>query len=189
MAGETSGLVIFSPRSVYEEIHGPAGSRIWRPGYLAALVEKHIPVWVITPISHAAGSIPEHEIVLCNPDVEGPLELHLMPFMASIFCPSNVELRRQAEKEGLFHGKDDHWWINYKSDKSFEIDEEGFQDSVEKYPSGRLLELSVKLIADNCRITSIYQPYSTLNQNGVNWMRSNGIDVDNFVYKPAGSEN
>jgi len=89
MAGETTGLVIFSPRSVFEEIHGPAYSRLWRPGYLAALVEKHVPLWVITPIAHAAKSQPEHEIILCNPDLSGPLEMNLMPFMASIFTQSN----------------------------------------------------------------------------------------------------
>ena len=89
MAGETTGLVIFSPRSVFEEIHGPAYSRLWRPGYLAALVEKHVPLWVITPIAHAAKSQPEHEIILCNPDLSGTLEMNLMPFMASIFTQSN----------------------------------------------------------------------------------------------------
>ena len=41
MAGETTGLVIFSHRSVFEEIHGPAYSRLWRPGYLAAA----LPYW------------------------------------------------------------------------------------------------------------------------------------------------
>ena len=96
MAGETTGLVIFSPRSIFEEIHGPAHSRLWRPGYLAALVEKHVPLWVITPISHAATSLPEHEIIMCNPDLGGPLEMNLMPFIASIFSQNNLQLRSSS---------------------------------------------------------------------------------------------
>ena len=101
MAGETTGLVIFSHRSVFEEIHEPAYSRLQRPGYLAALAENHVRLWMITPIAQAAKSYPEHEHIQCNPDLGGPLEMNLIPFMASIASQNNIELKLKAEIEGL----------------------------------------------------------------------------------------
>jgi hypothetical protein len=195
MAGETTGLVIFSHRSVFEEIHGPAYSRLWRPGYLAALVEKHAPIWVVTPIAHAAKSHPEHEIIVCNPDLSGPLEMNLMPFMASLFSQNNSELRLRAEKEGLKHSKQETWWINGKSINQgieVEMDENGevidrFEEIEFIHPSSMIYEMCIPLIAKNCRVTSVRYPGSALlTSDGVAWMRSEGIDVDDFVYKSAG---
>jgi len=40
MAGEATGLAIFAMRSVFEEIRGPASSRLWRPGFCCTLIEK-----------------------------------------------------------------------------------------------------------------------------------------------------
>jgi len=195
MAGETTGLVIFSPRSIFEEIHGPAHSRLWRPGYLAALVEKHVPVWVITPIAHAAKSNPEHEIIMCNPDLSGPLEINLMPFMASLFSQNNLELKMKAESEGLKKNENGIWWINGKAlsyGVSEEFDSNGeVTDRIEDidfiYPSSKIYEMSIPLVANNCRVTSVRYPSSALlSSDGVTWMRSQGIDVDDFVYKSAG---
>ena len=195
MAGETTGLVIFSNRSVFEEIHGPAYSRLWRPGYLAALVEKHVPVWVITPIAHAAKSHPEHEIIMCNPDLGGPLEMNLMPFMASIFSQNNLDLRLKAENEGLKNLEGGTWWINGKSVNhgiEEELDEYGeVVDRIEEiefiFPSSKIYEMSVPLVADACRVTSVRYPGSALlASDGVSWMRAQGIDVDEFVYRTAG---
>jgi hypothetical protein len=195
MAGETTGLVVFSPRSVFEEIHGPAYSRLWRPGYLAALVEKHVPIWVVTPIAHAAKSLPVHEIILCNPDLGGPLEMNLMPFMASIFSQNNSELKKQAENEKLKKSEAGKWWINGKTVSygiEEELDENGVVlDRIENvefvYPSSKIYEMSTPLVADACRVTSIRYPGSALlSSDGISWMRSQGIDVDEFLYKTAG---
>jgi len=195
MAGETTGLVIFSHRSVFEEIHGPAFSRLWRPGYLAALVEKHVPLWVITPIAHAAKSHPEHEIIMCNPDLGGPLEMNLMPFMASIFSQNNLDLRLKAENEGLKNLEGGTWWINGKSVNhgvEEELDENGeVEDRIEEidfiFPSSKIYEMSIPLVANTCRVTSIRYPGSALlASDGVSWMRAQGVDVDEFVYKSAG---
>ena len=195
MAGETTGLVIFSPRSVYEEIHGPAYSRLWRPGFLAALVEKHAPLWVITPIAHAARSQPKHEIIMCNPDLGGPFEMNLMPFMASIFSQDNLELQRKAENEGVKHIKNGMWWINGKS-VSYGVEEEldangAVLDRIEEiehiHPSSKVYEMSIPIVANNCRVTTIRYPGSLLmTVDGVAWMRAHGIDVDEFLYKSAG---
>jgi hypothetical protein len=195
MAGETTGLVIFSHRSVFEEIHGPAYSRLWRPGYLAALVEKHVPLWVITPIAHAAKSHPEHEIIMCNPDLGGPLEMNLMPFMASIFSQNNLDLRLKAENEGLKNLEGGTWWINGKSVNhgvEEELDENGeVVDRIEEidfiFPSSKIYEMSIPLVANTCRITSIRYPGSALlASDGVSWMRAQGMDVDEFAHKSAG---
>lgn len=195
MAGETTGLVIFSHRSVFEEIHGPAYSRLWRPGYLAALVEKHVPLWVVTPIAHAAKSHPEHEIILCNPDLGGPLEMNLFPFMASLFSQNDSELRMKAENEGVMNSEGGVWWVNGKS-VSHGIEEEladdgQVMDRVEDldfvHPSSKIYEMSIPLIAKTCRVTSVRYPGSALMaSDGVSWMRAQGIDVDEFAYKTGG---
>ena len=195
MAGETTGLVIFSHRSVFEEIHGPAYSRLWRPGYLAAFVEKHVPLWVITPIAHAAKSLPEHEIIMCNPDLGGPLEMNLMPFMASVFSQNNLPLKKKAESEGLKNNEHGTWWINGKSISygvEEEVDDNGeVIDRVEDldfiFPSSKIYETCIQLVADACRVTSIRYPGSALlSSDGVTWMRAQGIDVDEFVFRSAG---
>ncbi len=195
MAGETTGLVIFSHRSVFEEIHGPAYSRLWRPGYLAALVEKHVSLWVVTPIAHAAKSHPEHEIILCNPDLGGPLEMNLFPFMASLFSQNDSELRLKAENEGVMNSEGGVWWINGKSVShgiEEELDDDGqVMDRVEDldfvHPSSKIYEMSIPLIAKTCRVTSVRYPGSALMaSDGVSWMRAQGIDVDEFAYKSAG---
>ncbi len=195
MAGETTGLVIFSHRSVFEEIHGPAYSRLWRPGYLAALVEKHVPLWVVTPIAHAARSHPAHEIIMCNPDLGGPLEMNLMPFMASIFAQNSLALKEKADSEGLINNDTGTWWINGKSISygvEEELDESGeVIDRVEDIdficPSSKIYEISIPIVAAACRVTSVRYPGSALlSSDGVSWMRSQGIDVDEFTYKSAG---
>ena len=162
---------------------------------MAALVEKHVPLWVITPIAHAAKSHPEHEIIMCNPDLGGPLEMNLMPFMASIFSQNNVELKQKAENEGLKMNEGGTWWINGKS-VSYGIEEElddngEVVDRVEDlnfiFPSSKIYEMSIPLVADTCRVTSVRYPGSALlSTDGVTWMRAQGIDVDEFAYKSAG---
>jgi hypothetical protein len=195
MAGETTGLIIFSPRSVFEQIHGPAYSRLWRPGYLAALIEKHVPMWVITPIAHAAKSPPEHEIIICNPDLGGPLEMNLMPFMASMFSQNNLDLKKKAVSEGLLKNENGTWWINSKSVSygiEDDVDDDGeVVDRIEDleiiYPSGKIYEMSTLLVAERCRVTVVRFPDSLLmSADGVSWMRMQGIDVDEFSYKSAG---
>lgn len=187
MAGETTALVIFSMRSVHEELRGPVDSRLWRPGFLAALVEKHVNLWVITPISHGAKSIPLHQIVSCDPNLFGPLELSLMPFMASIFSQENVQLKAQAEKEGLIHANKGAWWINGKTNEQESLEEFENKDGGFTYPSSKLYEMSLPIVAKECRVTRIPYPHSALlRHDGVPWMRSIGIDVDEFTYKTAG---
>jgi hypothetical protein len=188
MAGEATGLVIFAMRSVIEEIRGPASSRLWRPGFCCTLIEKHLPMWVITPIGYAAHDEPKHLVVVCNENIEGPLEMDLMPTMASIFDPSNAQLKAQADREGLIHSSGSNWWIapvtKYLGvDNEYEGEEviERYEEIQTDYPSGKLYEMSFKVIADRCRVTSMKLPDSSLNQNNsILWMRSLGIDVDEF---------
>ena len=188
MAGEATGLAIFAMRSVFEEIRGPASSRLWRPGFCCTLIEKHVPMWVITPIGYAAHDEPKHLVVVCNENIEGPLEIDLMPTMASIFDPSNSQLKTQADREGLIHSRGSNWWIapvtrHFGVNEEYDGEEviERYEEIQTDYPSGKLYEMSFKVVADRCRVTSVKLPDSSLNQsNSVLWMRSLGIDVDDF---------
>ena len=178
----------FCVKVVFEEIRGPASSRLWRPGFCCTLIEKHLPMWVITPIGYAAHDEPKHLVVVCNENIEGPLEMDLMPTMASIFDPSNAQLKAQADREGLIHSSGSNWWIapvtKYLGvDNEYEGEEviERYEEIQTDYPSGKLYEMSFKVIADRCRVTSMKLPDSSLNQNNsILWMRSLGIDVDEF---------
>lgn len=188
MAGEATGLAIFAMRSVLEEIRGPASSRLWRPGFCCTLIEKHVPMWVITPIGYAAHDEPKHLVVVCNENIEGPFEMDLMPTMASIFDPSNSQLKSQADREGLVHSNGSNWWIapvtrHLEVNEEYDGEEviERYEEIQTDYPSGKLYEMSFKIIAERCRVTSMKLPDSSLNQNNsVLWMRSLGIDVDEF---------
>ena len=188
MAGEATGLAIFAVRSVFEEIRSPASSRLWRPGFCCTLIEKHVPMWVITPIGYAAHEEPKHLVVVCNDNISGPLEMDLMPTMASIFDQNNSQLRSQAEREGLVHSKGSNWWIapvtrHLGVSEEYEGEEviERYEEIETDYPSGKLYELSFNLVAEKCRVTSMKLPDSSLNQsNSVLWMRSLGIDVDEY---------
>jgi hypothetical protein len=188
VAGETTAALIFAPRTIFGELHGEVGGRIWRPGFAAFLVEKHVPLWIVTPVSHASNSIPAHTIISCNPALNGPLEMNLMPFMASIFS-NDLDLKEQAIFEGVLKEEKATWWISdheVNQETVEEFDNEGvLEDRVEYsetvFPSGKIYEMSFK-IAPNClRVSTMIYPDSYLNSNdGVIWMRSLGIDVDVF---------
>ena len=195
MPSEATAIITFSPRSVLEDLKGPAGSRLWRPGFLAVLLEKHIPVWVVTPIGYESNSIPRKKIVTCNQNIKGPIEMNLFPLIASLYGQNNEELKAQAAHEDLITERNGRWWISekLKNKKTIEIRDKNGEivDRLEKtktiYPSGRIYEMSFKAVANTCRVAVIRYPDSHLYQNdGVIWMRTIGVDVDEFVYKTAG---
>ena len=195
MAGEATAFVTFSPRSVFEELKGPVGSRLWRPGHLAVLIEKHVPTWVVTPIGYESNSIPRKKVVTCNPDIKGPIEMNLFPLIASLYDQSNKKLKEQALFEEVITERNGRWWISEKK-KGKEILEikdrkgailERLEKSETTFPSGKIYEMSFKSVANHCRVTMMRYPDSYLNQSdGVFWMRSLGVDIDEFVYKSAG---
>ena len=55
------------------------------------------------------------------------------------------------------------------------------------FPSSKIYEMSIPIVADACRVTSVRYPGSALlSSDGVTWMRAQGVDVDEFVYRSAG---
>jgi hypothetical protein len=189
MAGEATAACIFSMRSVYEELKGPVASRLWRPGYCAVLIEKHVPVWVVSGVGYAAGDLPKQIVVDCNEEISGSLSMDLMPVMASLFNQDNWELRTQAEREGVLVQVGNRWWINSKRQTGLireDIDESGeisdrYRDDSWVFPSGKIYEQSFELVAKTCRVLVIEFPGSSLGRsNSVLWMRTIGLDVDEF---------
>lgn len=188
MAGEATGVVIFSLRSAFEELRGAASSRLWRPGFCCTLIEKHVPVWVVTPIGFAAHSQPKHLVLPCNNDISGPLEMDLMPTMASIFDQENRDLQDQAKREEVIHFLDGTWWISPNTQRVFASIEEDFHQEGEGYlssettfPSGKLYAMSFDVVSKMCRVSVMRMPNSVLLQDdSIVWMRSIGIDVDEF---------
>lgn len=91
------------------ELGERAGSRLWRPGFLACLIEKALPTWVITPIGFARGSVPSR-IVLVSRGLSGrPAVADIVVVMAGLFGGSD-RLRELAIAKGLLHKKGRTWW-------------------------------------------------------------------------------
>ena len=67
-----------------------------------------------------------------------------------------------------------------------EFDENGeiterFQHTEDSFPSGKIYEQSFKIVADKCRISVMRYPMSLITEKNILWMRSQGIDVDDFT--------
>ena len=106
-----------------------------------------------------------------------------------------LKAMEQALHEKVITERTEKWWIaeQKRSKEIIEVKSKKGEvlDRLEKsetiYPSGKIYEMSFKSVANNCRVTVIRYPDSYLYQNdGVFWMRSMGVDVDEFVYKSAG---
>ena len=115
--------------------------------------------------------------------------MDLMPLMASLFDQGNQALKAQAEREDLLHTESGTWWINSKT-KNLELEEEfdengeiteRFQHTEDSFPSGKIYEQSFKIVADKCRISVMRYPMSLITEKNILWMRSQGIDVDDFT--------
>jgi hypothetical protein len=90
--------------------------------------------------------------------------------------------KSRAEREGLLHRDGLTWWINSKTKTDETLDDSDDQDGIETlYPSGKLYEMSFKLVADLCRVTVMRNPNSQLfSHDSVAWLRGLGTDVDEF---------
>ena len=63
---------------------------------------------------------------------------------------------------------------------------ERFQETFEDFPSGKLIEMSLKLLSENCRISLMRFPNSLISERDIIWMRGMGIDVDDFTLNQMG---
>ena len=181
MSGKATAAVTFSMRSAYEELHGPAGSRIWRPGYLACLIEKHLPVWVITPIGFAAGEEPSRLLVTSDGQGDRPAVADLVVVMAGLFG-GNDRLRQMALAEGLLHQRGSSWWVtpNVNLPSIDEWDDEEPEANV-VHASQELFFEASRVCAYLCRVTVMAYPQSIVSAQGsVAWLRGAGFDVDEF---------
>lgn len=188
MAGEATAMITFAVRSVYEELRGPAGSRLWRPGYTACLIEKHLPVWVVSPVGFAA-SPPRKWNFVSYPQGDRPIISDVVLMMAGLFGGSD-DLRRAARHEGLLRSRGRLWWVAPNADlpplDDFENEDEA--DAPPCLATPELVNLGVAEAARLCRVSAMIYPSSTLKaEDSVTWMRSAGLDVDEFVLAVAGT--
>ena len=102
-------------------------------------------------------------------------------------CPPLISgLTDQRGSRRMANGSS--WWIapvtrHLGVNEEYDGEEviQRYEEIQTDYPSGKLYEMSFKIIAERCRVTSMKLPDSSLNQNNsVLWMRSLGIDVDEF---------
>ena len=180
MAGEATATVTFSMRSLYEDRQGPAGSGVWRPGYLACLIEKHVPVWVITPVGFAAGEEPSRLLVTSQGEGDRPAVADLLVVMAGLFGGSEP-LRQLALAEGLLHQQGATWWAAPNVELP-SIDDHGDEaEPMVVHASDELFLEAARICADLCRVTVMAYPGSlVVAERSVSWLRGLGFDVDEF---------
>lgn len=188
MSGVATAMVTFAPRSVFEELHGPAASRLWRPGYLACLIEKHLPVWVISPIGFAAGGEPDHLVVVSHSLDGRPAIADVVVAMAGLFGGRH-ELQRLALTEGLLSQHGEHFVA--MPSVEMPIWDDGEDDESGEAPpivgSDALVAEAARIVSEKCRVTVTAYPDSIVaTEQSVHWLRAKGIDVDEFTYTPMG---
>lgn len=185
MAGETTGVVFISHRDIHPEIRGPALSRLWRLGYVATLIQKHEPIWVVSAAGHAAGQNPQQLILgTLNPD-RPAIEALVVAALGLFGLPT--EISDQAKSQGILHKHDDFHYVGSCIIPSLwdEDDEDwdGLGDIV-THPSEALVEKCVQYASSQMRLGIAALPNSILNkEKSVEWLRGQGFDVDEFVYQ------
>lgn len=182
MAGETTGVVLISHRDVFPEVRGPALSRLWRLGYVATLVEKHEPVWIVSAAGHAAGQRPQ-QLVLGRLNPERPIIEALVVASIGLFeLPK--EISDQAAYENVLQEREGVRYVasNYIP-RGTDDDEDGEESVIQ--PSTELIQKCIKLASVQMRLGVIALPKTSLVEQGsVSWLRAEGFDVDEFRYQP-----
>lgn len=181
MAGETTGVVLISFRDVFFEVRGPALSRLWRLGYVATLVEKHEPVWVVSAAGHAAGQSPQ-QLTLGRLNSGRPVIEALVVAATGLFeLPKDIA--DQAAYENVLHERDGIRYVASNFRPSGTDDEEGDESVLQ--PSTELIRKCVHLASVQIRLGVVALPETTLmGQGSVAWLRAEGFDVDEFRYQP-----
>lgn len=191
MAGEATAIVTFAHRSVFEELRGPAGSRLWRPGYVACLIEKYLPVWAVTPFGYAAGEETERVVIVSHGVSGRPAIADLLPVMAGLFGGSDL-FRSLAASEGVLrrNGRA-HLALPYAElpDATIEDGRGGYEFDDPIPISFELFDEVTRIVSDQCRATVAAFPDSLVAAEGsVSWLRGLGVDVDEFTLTAAGDQ-
>lgn len=167
MAGTTSAFVLVGEHSV-----GPFQSRNWRARHGIALIEKHRRVWMPTPVAHGV-----HEDVSYGPILFpyglSPAEELMIVVAACAVRPGEVldALADEGLAKPLALGPGNlTLWLD--------IDDERIDGLP---PSPQIIELAVEAVRDRARLGVVrLEPQSELGDDSVLWMRSQGLDVDDF---------
>lgn len=172
MAGTTSAFVLVGEHSV-----GPFESRTWRARHGIALIEKHRRVWMPTPVAHGM-----HDNVSYSP-ILFPLGLSAAEEAVIVVAACAVrsdEVLHALAGEGLAGpmslgpGKPT-MWVNIDDDR---IDGPP--------PSPHVVDVAVESVRDRARLGVVrMESQSELGNDAVLWMRSQGLDVDDFQLIPV----
>lgn len=182
MAGETTGVVLISHRDVFPEVRGPALSRLWRLGYVATLIEKHEPVWVVSSAGYAAGQSPRQLVLGRLKPGRPAIEALVVAAIGLFEFPKDIS--DQAAFENVLHEREGVRYVasNYQSHGT-DDDEDG--DETLFQPSSELIRKCVNLASGQMRLGVVAPPETTLVEQGsVTWLRAEGFDVDEFRYQP-----
>ena len=176
MAGTTSAFVLVGEHSV-----GPFGSRTWRARHGIALIEKQRRVWMPTPVAHGMHEAVSYGPILFPHGLRPAEELVIV--VAACAVRSDEILHALAGEElakPLVLGPGTATlWLNTDDDRI-----EG------PPPSQEVVDLAVATVRDRTRLGVVrMEDQSQLEDDSVLWMRSEGLDVDDFRLMPvAGGE-
>ena len=182
MAGETTGIVTISHRDIHSELRGAVGSRLWRLGYVAALIEKHEATWVVSAAGHGAGRNPS-QLVIARFDQNRPVIEALIVGALGLFgLPPKVA--SLAAYEDVLH---EQQGIRYIAPRTVVTGIESGEEIPQiRQASEGLNMVCVEEAAKVMRLGVAALPSSLLiSQASVRWLRGYGFDVDEFAYRPG----
>ena len=173
MAGTTSAFVLVGEHSV-----GPFGSRTWRARHGIALIEKHRRVWMPTPVAHGV-----HEDVSYGPIVfpEGLTAAEELVIVTAACAVRDPDLLAILEKQGLLRDvptamKSSTRWLSISDDR------------IEHGPPipQEVVDCAITGIRDVSRLGVVRTAEnSDIDDESLLWLRSVGIDVDDFQRVPV----
>ena len=182
MAGETTGVVFISHRDIHPDLRGVSGSRLWRLGYVATLIEKRNPVWVLSAAGHAAGESPKALPVAHIETGRPAIESLVVAALGLFGLPQAVGFK--AASDDVLHERDGIRFIAPRS-QSTNLDESEEEVEVQwSIPSRDLVRACIDESSIVMRLGVAALPSSLLaTQGAVSWLRGEGFDVDEFAYK------
>lgn len=173
MAGITTDVILIGNHSV-----GPFATRDWRVRNAIALIAKHHRVWMPTGMAHGMVDPEPLGPIIVPPGLTAAQELVLLTAATAVKSPAVLTALTDAgfTRPCPVSGQPPMVFFDDAAIDTATID-----------PA--LVDLAVSEIVDVVRLGRVrLHPQSDLDQAGLLWLRSQGLDVDDFRSIPVGED-
>lgn len=169
MAGRTTAFVI-----VGEYATGPFAARTWKARHGIALIEKHRRAWMPAPVGFSLGD-PQPVLPVYLPWGLTPAqELVIVIAATALYDAETLDALEAARGTQTVNDAEgtERRWIGFADDQ---LDSE--------WPSpDAVVAASIEAVSTRCRLGVVHlEPDSELDDQAVLWLRTVGMDVDDFT--------